>query len=295
MSGLPNFGGPASQRIWSLVSGVPAWRREARKLLMLQAFMDESQDDEYFVMADYISSVPKWAAFSDEWDKLLNHGMKDYPRLEEFHMNEMFGTPERMEMVPWFYKVIESHVECALSFVVNVKELREEFDKFPWPDWLEQPEILKNPYLLGFKSMFEMLRFFKADLGITEKVDFFFDKRLGDEEQCKQGWKIMSEDSVYRDLCGEDPWFRDSKLTLPIQAADFFAYWVREWKQNGEEPTSGNLPFPWWEAKEDIPTMSNYTSGAGARDNWTRWVARTEAQRRGIEPPPDEAPTFERA
>jgi len=292
MSVLPDFGGAASQHIWGLVCGLPPRRLVARKLLMMRAFFDESADDEYFVLAGYISSVPKWAAFSDEWDKLLNHGMTHYPRLDEFHMTEMFSSDARMEMVPWFYRLIEKHVECALSYAVNVRELNEEFDRFNWPSWLLGHEVLRNPYLLGFKFIFQLLHFGRDDLGITEKVDFYFDRRLQDETRCREGWSIMSADPTYRDMCGNGPEFHDSKIDLPLQAADFFAYWVREWKKNGMEPSSGNLPFPWWEAKEDVPTAMCYLGRETIRDNWERWVQRADLQRRAeMGGKADEVPT----
>lgn len=247
--------------------------------------MDESVKGDYLVIAGYISSVPKWATFSDEWDALLHHGSGHYPRLDEFHMNEMMRTPERKEMVPWFYRIIERHVDYSLAAIINVTHLRAEFAQFDWPDFVVEREPLLNPYLYAFKLLFQMLRHFGREIGITEKVDFVFDNRAHDDALCLRGWQILCEmNPDFADLCGESPLFRDSKLNMPLQAADLIAYWVREWKERGLEPKTGDLPFPWWKAERDIPTLSGNLSDGDFTRSWTDQLAGTKIH----------APTFRR-
>lgn len=282
-----DFGGEASQRVWGLVCGYPAERREARRLLMLQAYMDESEQGDYFVLAGYVASVPAWAAFSDEWHALLHHGSHHFPRLDEFKMSEMHDTEARMEMVPWFYRVIEKYVEFGLEMVIPVSVVRSEYENIEWPEWMDRPERYKNPYLIAFRGLFDGLRSFGSDLGIAEKVDFIFDKRLHDDDLCREAWSEMSKDQGFKDLCGEDPQFRDSKLNLPLQAADFIAYWAREWAKKGERPTTGNLPFPWWEAvRQDITTLAQYLDVSTLRSDWEYWIKQEEAERAGKPLPP---------
>jgi hypothetical protein len=282
-----DFGGEAAQRIWGLVCAFPVEQREVRRLLMLQAYMDESEQGHYFVLAGYVSSVPNWAAFSDEWRALLNHGSPHYPRLEEFKMSEMMSSDGRMEMVLWFYRVIEKYVEFGLEVVIPTTFVRQEFAKVNWPDWMDRPERHKNPYWIAFNGLFHSLRMHRARLGITEKVDFIFDKRIHDDDLCREAWAEMAKDDPgFRELCGEDPQFRDSKLNLPLQAADFIAYWAREWKENGERPTTGNLPFPWWEAGRDIPTMALYLDAQSVRSDWEYAIKLAEAERSGKKLPP---------
>jgi hypothetical protein len=58
--------GDATRRLLALVSGLPSQERARRRLLMLQAYIDESCSDELFVMAGFVSNVEGWIAFSEE-------------------------------------------------------------------------------------------------------------------------------------------------------------------------------------------------------------------------------------
>ena len=60
--------GSAALEVLALVSGLPPKARMTRKMMMLQAYIDEScSDGKLFVMAGYIASAPQWIAFSEEW------------------------------------------------------------------------------------------------------------------------------------------------------------------------------------------------------------------------------------
>ena len=80
---------------------------------MFNAFIDDSrsEDGRFFVLAGFIATAEKWATFSDQWQELLDM----HPRLARFKMNEMGRTPERLERAQWFYRVIEEHVQSAIS------------------------------------------------------------------------------------------------------------------------------------------------------------------------------------
>jgi hypothetical protein len=54
---------------------------------VLQAYFDESKaDGDLFVIAGYISTTERWAAFADEWQELIDHQSTYYRKLEYFHM-----------------------------------------------------------------------------------------------------------------------------------------------------------------------------------------------------------------
>src|SRR5205085_4014763 len=63
----------ASERIWALVSGYAAADRAQRLLAIFQAYTDDSGrgDPAIFLLAGFVSTVPRWAAFSDEWQSAL--------------------------------------------------------------------------------------------------------------------------------------------------------------------------------------------------------------------------------
>ena len=53
-------------------------------MFMLQVFVDESADDGIYAMAGYISTVEKWAQFSDEWEAVKSRS----PHIGYFKFSE---------------------------------------------------------------------------------------------------------------------------------------------------------------------------------------------------------------
>jgi hypothetical protein len=55
---------------------------------------------------------------------------------------------------------------------------------------------------------------------------------------------------------GDTPVYRNDRTTLPLQAADLYAYWVREWENNGMVDGIEKLRFG-WKAKriENLPRI----------------------------------------
>ena len=65
--------------------------------------------------------------------------------------------------------------------------------------------------------------------GIDEPLDFIFDRQQELESPVQDAWDAlarMSLDGVPRNL-GKRPQFNDDKLSMPLQAADLHAWWVR--------------------------------------------------------------------
>lgn len=120
MAAPEKWDGPEG-RIWALVCGLPPGdARRRRPLLVCRACIDGSGsgDPHTLVLAGYIASVEQWAAFTKDWQDVLDMS----PRLEYFTMNEI-RRPERVERCSWFYRVIERHVTAAISCVIDVQGL----------------------------------------------------------------------------------------------------------------------------------------------------------------------------
>ena len=45
--------------------------------MVLQAFIDESGKNDWFVLGGYIASAEAWAAFSKDWEQILPLGIRD--------------------------------------------------------------------------------------------------------------------------------------------------------------------------------------------------------------------------
>lgn len=241
---------PAEEHIWGLVCGFPGDRAGNRQLLMLRAYIDDSGrgNSEVLVLAGYIATVNQWVEFSRQWDRLLR---MHYP-LPYFKMNEMTRDLERCG---WFYGAIERNVTAAISCCINTRGLAEACEEFPWPSWVKSPGEMKNPHLWAFQAIIDKLAQYQHQLQISEPVDFIFDNEA-EKNKCLHAWDRMklSFRPEFQALMGDTPMFRDDITTLPLQAADLYAWWVREWYLTGVKDGVTKLRFP-WPYDRDLPRL----------------------------------------
>src|SRR4051812_25471854 len=121
---------PWEAQILALVSGFPPEVPATRRLLMLQAYIDESYTDgELFVMAGYIAPLENWLALSADWHVMLQLGPPHWLRIDELHMNQM-TSPLGLEQCELFYRVIEKHLDVGFSCSIRLADLRSAFDSF---------------------------------------------------------------------------------------------------------------------------------------------------------------------
>jgi len=139
----------------------------------LHAYIDDSGtgDSEVFVLAGYIATEESWAAFSTDWQQLVNMKSRHYRQLSYFKMNEMRSDTE-LERCSWFYRVIEKHVTAAVSCAISVPGLVKAVKEFPWPPWIYNIQVLENPYYFAFKATTDKLAQHQHQLKIDQPVDF---------------------------------------------------------------------------------------------------------------------------
>jgi Protein of unknown function (DUF3800) len=224
---------------------------------MLQAYIDGSGtgDDRFLVLAGYISTADKWAAFATEWQRLLDMRSAHYRHLSYFKMKEIRTSKREMERCIWFYRIIEKYATAAVSCVIDVAGLRRAVRKSPWLLWTGNVGILENPYYFAFHAIINMLAQHQHRLGISEPIDFIFDNET-EKGRCIAAWDEIKRDSTseVQALMGDTPIYRDDKTTNPLQAADLYAYWVREWELVGDFEGLAKLKFP-WVVERDIPRI----------------------------------------
>lgn len=222
---------------------------------MLQVAVDESgRNEDFFVVAGYIAPARVWAEeFVPAWKKLVDLGPPHHSRIKAFHMTEMTGDPERCM---WFYRVIEDHVTAEISCTISVQGLLKAFREYPWPVSLNNTQVFTDPYYLGFRNIVFGLARHQGMLGIDEPVDFIFDN-VSEKRKCLVGWDrmIFMASEKERRLVGEMPIFRKDEEFLPLQAADLYAYWVREWELRGFQDQPEKMRFP-WPRKRSIPRLA---------------------------------------
>jgi len=243
----------AADRVWAQVSGLPRAEGANRLLMTYQIFLDDSGDDQVFVLAGYVSTVDRWAALSEQWENAL-HGSSRYRELKRFKMKEMTAQLERVE---GFYRIIEQHVTAAVSYEIEVPVLVEVVRNFNWPAYFGNREILENPYFMAFRSMIRGLAYHHEKLSIEPPVDFYCD----DQTEKKRIYEVW--DTVKWNLTpgGQafirgDPRFEKDEDFKPLQAADLYAWWVRKWRREPIRRTQGEAPYHFpWEIKRKIPTL----------------------------------------
>lgn len=210
--------------------------------------MDDSVDPNgVFVLAGYVATEEAWREFSLEWQKLARRfGRVDEKGRWYFHMAEMKSTllPEGRAA---FFRAIENHVSFGLSASIHQNHLRHVFERIRVPyaklDW----GLWKNPYFVCFRVLMDMFHTRRADMsGIVQagdRIDFFFDEH-GEEKQIREAWDeyVEKKPEPFRSDFSSAPRFEDDKDFLPLQAADFWAWWVREWTAAGT-PEKADDPF----------------------------------------------------
>lgn len=144
-----------------------------------------------------------------------------------------------------------------------------------WPIQIANVEDLENPYYFAFKAVVDVLAQHQEKLGITEPVHFIFDNTsekqyvLGSYESIK-----INSAEEFRNLMGEVPIFGDDRVDYPLQAADLYAHWVREWELERVADGVEKLKFP-WVAERDIPRLDMRFEEKHFRAEFERGLKRT--------------------
>jgi hypothetical protein len=260
----------AQDRVWAQVVGLAPGKASGRLLMALnyQAFIDESlshddlSKDGELVLAGHIATAEKWGDFSQAWEPLLAYGTRAKNGKLHFKMSEMASNPQRMERVPLFSKVIDDHIDLSISCRMNLLDFAEAHKRFEsfasvmqWTvNWGPYP----NPYYFVFwvllKGFHQHRHQFEEVFPANEKVDFYFDNR-SEKSSILGAWdEVMNKlDPEEREKYSTAPRFEDDQEFLPLQAADFWAWWVREWyeEDSSEVPTKmRNFDFGSWKGKK---------------------------------------------
>jgi hypothetical protein len=207
---------------------------------MLKAYTDGSHTTKTaFVLAGYIAPAENWAAFSDDWQGLLD--LK--PPLKRFKMAEAHAWSEQQwtERLPQFYRTIEKHVSAGIAIII------------PYPEYTKifgREQYAKNPYHVAFISIILQLAKHQKDLQLTEPVDFVFDK--GNDDRIAKAWEgfVAKRPEEERRLLGKRPIFGDDVEMKPLQAADLLAWWRRRNFEKRLDQKLHTRKAPWKKTRE---------------------------------------------
>jgi hypothetical protein len=210
--------------------------------MVFQAFVDDSRDPDQgeFVLAGHVASADAWARFRQEWEALLPTGGTLHKNGRyHFKMTEMAALPERRERVPAFWWIIQNHAVVSLSCRINAAELRRARNRITVPGVYIDWGFWANPYLVAHRALMDMFHNNRPKIAsripVDQKVDFIFDKQK-ESRSIQEAWDryMESRPREIRALYGQMPRFEDDQQFVGLQAADFWAWWIREWSKSGD-------------------------------------------------------------
>lgn len=231
--------------------------------MTLEAYIDESfEEDGVFVLGGCIADTESWVEFSKKWENILSSaGLPDKDGEYYFKMSDMNLTDERKERIPAFYWIIEDHVHGFVSAKIDISELKRAQSRIIAPSYSEQIDWGRyaNPYYMAFHCLlykFHWARHHKSkDFRIDEKeeINFIFDDK-SEKNAILSGWDDFIGDiqDLSKKYYGAAPRFEDDKKLLPLQAADFWAWWVRKWYIDGTPERIPKRDFGFFETKKGI-------------------------------------------
>lgn len=247
-----------SDRIWRLVAGFPEPMRSNRLLLMLNAYIDDSNMNipPVSVLGGWIGPAKDWAAFSDCWAKAL--WMK--PRAAYFKLSEAqnftgefsgWSVEARDERLRLLAKIIERHKFLGVTNAMPLGDYKEVFGSLP-------DKEIRNPYFLSFFGIITLLVSHYQRQGHTEQIDFFFDDQPGHVEPVMAAWRHFKDvaPANLRPLLGDYPIFRDDKTTVALQAADLAVGWSRQLAEDHYHDRQARMPP--WQTDLDIKVLVRY-------------------------------------
>jgi hypothetical protein len=257
----------AQDRIWATITGVaPSRTPWDRPFIVLQAFLDESYTDgSSFALAGYVSTAANWAAFSQEWEELLPLARRNNKGDRRFKMSEFARSVKDAEP---FYRVIEKHALLSVVFYLNISDIERAKSRI----WIDGTHIefghWDDPYFLTFFSFLEAIQFqrvsptnhphsiplIKRVMPPDKELEFYFDDN-SKKNAIRAAWELFvdTRDEEAQPLYGSEPRFDKEENLLPLQAADFWAWWVRHAHETNtwEAVRRGN--FAEWEREKQIP------------------------------------------
>jgi hypothetical protein len=231
----------AGLQVEALVSGLTSAQRKTRNLMVLyQGFIDDSgsePSEPYFVLAGFVSTYEKWREFSEEWNAALklSPSLNYFKMSEAKHFNGEFsrknGWNEELceERIGILSKIIENYALLRISTSINNQEYNNYIRSLPAT---RRDLTTDGPYALLFSQIiFHMTN--SGSVGISEPCDFIFDEQQGYGSAALGHWDDMKNivnaqtPAHMSRLLGSRPIFRDEKHFLPLQAADLYAWLVR--------------------------------------------------------------------
>jgi Protein of unknown function (DUF3800) len=211
--------------------------------MVLQAFIDDSYDEDFYVLGGHLATAENWVRFSKEWEEYLDLATLDKNGKRRFKMKEMMSLSDGLWRIKAFYKIIAKYVDLSISIAIRRSDIdaakrlvwAANISNFSW-DHAEQygDYWIRNIFALAELHLLHSFQLIRNDgsqqqynIGM-EPIDFYFDAQ-GEKAIILKAWDgfIDSVPPDVRPLYGASPRFEDDTVFLPLQAADLWAGWIR--------------------------------------------------------------------
>jgi hypothetical protein len=232
---LENHAGHGDDRacmtIRSLVSGLPRLERERRILVTVQVAIDDSnrgqEDAPAFILAGFIATVPRWTDFADAWQDELEREPKIIGPLkasEAINLKKNFAgwtDHERDERLLSFVKLIQGHAFASVRTSLVKRDFDRILSKFGG--------ALRKLYAEASMAIITRTMHFAESRKMRQSFEYIFDVGILSPNQLadmhKDALKWLPQKAR---LIGKFRHDTDDNF-YPLQAADLFAGYFREW------------------------------------------------------------------
>lgn len=208
--------------------------------MVLQVFADDSEKDDFYTVAGYLSSIGAWEKFTPEWYAVL----KERPRLGFYRTSDAlsldgqfseFSSEQRDSRVAKLAAVIPKNNNFGVAAHLSKSDFKEFFTPNFLPAW-------DNPYYVCAAFLIENICLhMQMGENKVRKLDFIFDAQGKVGKHFTIAYEAMLKPmSLARfPFIGE---VRHEKKTdfLPLQAADMQASWIRRSKSQGQLSTTAD-------------------------------------------------------
>ncbi len=211
-------------------------------MLRPQAFIDDSGNEPtkpHFVLAGFVAAAANWAAFSDEWRAALDES----PRLDYFKMKEAAGLKDQFDPKNGWNEqkrddrliLLTRIIRKYVGIRIHAKVVHSDFDKYVKSIPVPYRKLLSdNPYILLFSQII-MAMSARQELFGVDPCDFIFDEQAGFDVEAISSWPSIKETLIrhrrpgFANIVGSPPIFRNEREVLPLQAADLYAWQMRNY------------------------------------------------------------------
>jgi hypothetical protein len=208
------------------------------------------------VLAGWIGPAQRWAEFSNAWMQALE--MK--PRLKYFKMSEAmsfsgefsgWSAESRDHRLKYLANLIQEYQLIGVGTAIPHDLYQDIFVG-------RTSKVFDVPYFLMFHALMAgiVTEFHNKQIDF-ERVDFVFDQQPGQMGGLGDEWIKFKNAApkAIKSLLGDPPVFRSDETTLPLQAADMYAWFVRIWTA-AEHRGETAPPAPWSPAGGTMNTVT---------------------------------------